>query len=143
MKKTWCHNSILGITVDEMVMLDFDNTTFRTVRYWSRRAMNCYKLGGFLILKSSEGCYHVVFNRGVSWSENMRIIAWITLQAHNKDLQRWQLMQCIKQSSTLRISPKGDKLSPRIVYREGKQDDQIEDYLEYRKLIKKIIKKLS
>jgi len=48
-----------------------------------------------------------------------------------------------KQSISLRISPKGDKPSPRIVYRKGKQDHQIKNYLEYRNLIKKIMKKLE
>ena len=60
-----------------MVALDFDDTTFKTVRYWARRAMNWHKLGGFIILKSSEGNYHMVFNRTVDWTENMKIIAWV------------------------------------------------------------------
>ena len=42
---------------------------------------------------------------------------------------------------TLRISPKGDKPSPRIVYREGRQDNQIKSYLEHRRIIKDIVKK--
>ncbi|MEX2739273.1 MAG: hypothetical protein Q6356_009430, partial [Candidatus Wukongarchaeota archaeon] len=55
---------------------------------------------------------------------------------------KWLLMQCIKQSSTLRISSKGEKPSPRIVFRSGKQDQQISNYLKMCTLTKKIIKKL-
>ena len=69
------HNFILGFTDTETVMLDFDNTTFKTVRYWARRAMRWFDLSGFLILKSSEGCYHTIINRPVSWSENMKVMA--------------------------------------------------------------------
>jgi hypothetical protein len=52
-------------------------------------------------------------------------------------------MQCIKGFSTLRISPKGDKPSPRIVGREGNQNEQINRFLEERKKLKKIVKELS
>ena len=124
-------------------MLDFDDASFRTVRFWARRAMNWFKLWGFLILKSSERCYHVVFDRPVSWSENMHVVAWVALHSHNRGLNTWHKMQCIKEASTLRVSPKGEKPSPRIVYREGEQDRQIRKYLEYRKLIKGIMKRLS
>ena len=143
MSPTWSHNSILGFTDTETLMLDFDNTTFKTVRYWARRAMNWFKLGGFIILKSSERNYHIVFSRSVSWSENMKIVAWVALQSQKRNLQRWLLMQCIKQSSTLRVSPKGVKPSPRIVYREGKKDKQIAGFLRYRRKIKDIIKSMS
>ena len=39
-------------------------------------------------------------------------------------------MQCIKQSSTLRVSRKGDKPSPRIVYREGESPETVLEELE-------------
>ena len=142
MKKKWSHNSILGFTDNETVMLDFDDTTFRTVQYWARRAMKWFKLGGFIILKSSEDCYHVIFDRPVSWSENMKIVAWTALLSHKQKLQRWHLMQCIKESSTLRVSPKMSKPSPRIVYREGIDDNQIVDFLRYRRKIKNIMRKI-
>ena len=50
-------------------------------------------------------------------------------------------MQCIKGSSTLRVAPKGDKPSPRVAYRYGKQDKQIKEFLLCRKGIKRIMKK--
>ena len=134
---------ILGYTDTETVMLDFDHMPLENVKYWAKRTMRYFKLGGFLILESSENCYHVVFNRMVMWSENMSIVASVTLLSHNRGLRRWQLMQCRKQSSTLRVSPKGSKPSPRIVYREGSEDKQIVGFLRYRRMIKDIMKKIS
>ena len=133
----WNHNSILGFTDDETVMLDFDDTTFKTVKYWSQVAMKHFGLGGFLILKSSENHYHVVFNRRVDWAENMSVVAWVSLQSNNQNMLRYLRMQCIKKASTLRVGPKGEKPSPRIVYREGDEDAQINEYLETRKFLKK------
>lgn len=52
-------------------------------------------------------------------------------------------MQYRKGLSTLRTSYKGDKNSPRIVYRYGKQNGQINDFLHYRKLIKNILNKIA
>lgn len=136
-------SSCLRYTDIETVMLDFDNTSLKTVRYWAFRAMRWFKLEGFLILRSSENNYHVVFNRRVSWSENVKIMAWISLLSNNPMLQKWHLMQCIKEGSTLRISSKGDKPSPRIVFRYGKEDKQIGKFLHHRKLVKKIVCKLN
>ena len=137
---TWNHSPLIGFTDDETVMLDFDDTHFRDVRYWARRVAHFFDLGGFLILKSSENNYHVVFNRRVDWSENMSIVAWVSLYSDSDSMRKWFLMQCIKGASTLRVGPKGKKHSPRIVYREGKQDVQIEGFLMTRKLMKKIMR---
>jgi len=134
---------IFGLSDDEAVMVDFDNVSFKTIKYWAFRTMKFHKLEGFIILRSSKGCYHVVFNRSVDWSENMRIVAWIALLSNNKGLQKYHLLQCIKESSTLRMSTKKQKPSPRIVYRYGKQNTQIRCFLQYRKLIKNIIKKIA
>jgi hypothetical protein len=127
---------ILGISDVETVMLDFDDTDFEKVKYWALRTMKWFRLGGFLVLKSSEKHYHVVFNREVSWSENMRIVAWVALQSRNQGLLKWFLMQCIKESSTLRISTKRQKPSPRIVFRYSKEDHQIKHFLKDRDLIR-------
>jgi hypothetical protein len=134
---------IIGFTDTETVMLDFDNVPFKTVKYWAFRTLKWFKLEGFIILKSSENNYHVVFNRPVSWSENMRVVAWVSLLSGNPMLEKWFIMQCIKEGSTLRVSPKRNKPSPRIVYKYGKQDKQIEEFLTYRKLVKSIIRKFK
>jgi len=50
-------------------------------------------------------------------------------------------MQCIKKASTLRVGPKGEKMTPRIVYREGLEDGQIAGFIAHRNLIKRIMNK--
>ena len=79
----------------------------------------------------------MVFNRRVDWAENMSIVAWVSLQSNNQNMLRYLRMQCIKKASTLRVGPKGEKPSPRIVYREGNEDTQIKEYLETRNFLKK------
>lgn len=156
LKGKWNHRTpkvsynlpILGITDDETVMLDFDNTSFKWVKYWALRACRWFKLNGFIILKSSKNCYHVVFDRKVSWRKNMHIVAWVCLLSKHRKLTRWFIMQCIKEKgSTLRVSPKSGnpnpKPSPRVVYRYGKQDGQIREFLNYRKMLKNIINKME
>ncbi|MCW3976828.1 MAG: hypothetical protein NWE77_02725 [Candidatus Bathyarchaeota archaeon] len=139
----WNRHFVLGFTDEETVMLDFDNTPLKTVRYWASRALKWFKLEGFIILRSSLNNYHVIFNRKVSWQENMHIVAWVSLLSNNPMLQKWFLMQCIKEGSTLRVSPKRGKASPRIVFRFGREDNQIESFLRYRELTKNILRKLK
>ncbi len=130
---------LLGYSDTETVKLDLDGVSFRTAKHWALKSMKQFKLGGLIILKSSERCYHVVFDRRVSWAENMHVVAWVSLLSKNRGILRWLPMQCIKESSTLRVSPKKDKPSPRVVYRYGKQYGQIRSFLEYRQKIKSII----
>ena len=138
---------IMGFSDTETVKLDFDRTPFRVVKRWALRTMKWHKLKGFLILKSSKCCYHVLFDRPVSWDRNVKIMAWVSLLSHNRLLEKWFVMQCIKECSTLRVSPKcskrGVKGSPRIVFRYGCQENEIKRFLWYRKLIKKFVRKLG
>jgi len=105
---------IIGYSDAETVKLDFDNINFKDVKYWSRRIVKWFKLEGFVILRSSKNNYHVVFNRPVSWSKNMHVVSWASLVSNNKGLLKWFQMQCIKESSTLRVSTKGEKHSPKL-----------------------------
>ena len=114
-------NNVFGITETDTVMLDFDDTPFKTVKDWAKRTCVWYKLKGFIILKSSENCYHVVFDRKVSWRQFARVVAWVCLLSKHEALKKWFLMQMIKKGSTLRVSNKKDKPSPRIVFRYGSQ----------------------
>lgn len=139
----WDRHFVLGFTDQETVMLDFDSSSFKTVKYWAFRAVKWFKLEGYIILRSSLNNYHVVFNRKVSWIENMRIVAWVALQCNNPMVEKWFLMQCIKEGSTLRVSPKRGKGSPRIVFRHGKENGQIEGFLRFRKSMKNMIRKLK
>ena len=113
---------MLGYTDKSTVKLDLDDASFKFVKYWALRTMKWFKLRGFIILKSSKNHYHVLFDRPVIWKKNTHIMAWVCLESKNEGLKRWFLMQCIKESSTLRISSKGDKLAPRIVMSYGKRN---------------------
>lgn len=124
---------IIGYTDPSIVMLDFDNMGLEEVRYWASRICKEHKLGGFLIIRSSKRNHHIVFNRAVSWDENVSIVASLCLELKHENLTKWFLLQCIKKEPTLRISVKGRKPSPKIVYRYGKGDGQIKEYLRYRK----------
>lgn len=83
-----------------------------------------------------------MFNLSVNWSENMRAVAWVAYLSGNEGLQRWHRMQCIKMKSTLRVGPKNEKLSPRIVIRVGDQDEQIKEFIKLRNGVINILKNL-
>lgn len=72
----------------------------------------------------------------------MRIVAWVALLSNNPMLQKCTLMQCIKEGSTLRISPKKDKPSPRIVFKCGSLDGQVKEFLNFRKQVKDIMRNM-
>jgi hypothetical protein len=114
-------------------MLDLDNMGLEEVRYWAYWACKKYKLRGFYILRSSTRNYHIIFNRAVSWAENASIVASLCLELKRESLTKWFLLQCIKGAPTLRTSIKGKKPQPRIVYRYGKQNGKIKEYLQDRK----------
>ena len=137
MTKKSSRKPILGYTDRATVKLDFDGEQFRKVKYWADRAMRHFRLRGYVILKSSRDHYHVVFNKTVSWEKNCRVMAWVAVLSKNVGLRKWVLMQFIKDASTLRISSKADKTSPRIVFSEGKQDREIATFKRWRRLIKK------
>lgn len=97
---------------------------------------------GFIVFRSSKDCYHVVFNRKASsWEENTIVMSSLAIISKNIDVMRYALMQVRKGSSTLRIGRKGEKGSPRVVYREGKQNGQIRKFLLNRRFIKESMKK--
>jgi hypothetical protein len=134
---------ILGYSDTSTVKLDFDDASFKTVKYWALRANGWFRLRGFVILKSSKNHYHVVFDRSVTWERNMHVLAWVVLESKNAKLIRYLTMQCIKESSTLRISPKKEKTCPRIVFRYGKQNQEIRKFQLWRILIKKVGKQYN
>jgi hypothetical protein len=131
-------NPVLGFSDSETVKLDLDKVTFAFAKKWALRAMKHFRLRGFLILRSSRNCYHVLFDRRVSWRRNIAITAWVVLLSHNKGLLEWFVTQCIKGCSTLRVSSKKEKPPPIIVFRFGKQNENIQDFLKYREIMKKI-----
>jgi len=137
------YRPFVGITDDETVMLDLDNCTFKQAQALGLRIMQWHKLGGLALLRSSKGHYHLIFDRRVDWSENIKVVAWAALVSHNAGLNKWLIMQCIKQASTLRIQPKRNKPAPRLVYKYGSQQQQIKAFLEFRTMVRKIVKQIG
>jgi len=68
----------------------------------------------------------------------MHIVSWIAQQSKSRKVSVFALMQCIKESSTLRLGSKGDKPFPRVVFRFGKQDGEIRSYLKFRGTVRRI-----
>jgi hypothetical protein len=134
---------ILGFTHREIVMLDLDDTSFKSAKYWALKDMKRFNLGGFVILRSSKSHYHLVFDRYVSREDNLSVIAWVAVLSGKYELLKYLAMQCIKKSSTLRVGMKGDKPSPRVVYRHGNQSHAVKEFLRERQLIKRIGKVVS
>ena len=106
-----------------------------------------FKLEGFIILRSStkkylvkrkanvlhrflKCSYHVIFNRPVRWDLNVRIMNWVALESKNIGLQNYARMQCIKRTSTVRISGKVNKPIPKIVFRYGKLTGRSRSFLK-------------
>jgi hypothetical protein len=124
-------------------MLDFDNVGLEEIKYWAFEVMKKAELCGYVILESSYRHYHVVFDRKVSWAENMSIIAWLCLELKHEEFTKWFLLQCIKKELTLRVSSKGEKPPPKLIYRRGNQNGRIRKYLQYRSKIKGFMRKVS
>jgi len=138
----------------DTVRLDFDNTPLKKVKFWGFMVCKYFHLEGFVILCSSvkkhvvkirnqivysysEVSYLVIFNRKVKWNLNVKIMDWVARLSEIQSLMYYVLMQGIKRSSTVRCGSKGKKPSPKVVFCFGKQDGQIEQFLETRNLIKK------
>jgi hypothetical protein len=66
--------------------------------------------------------------------KNTHAVAWVALESRNPKLQRYLAMQCIKESSTLRVSSKREKPSPRVVLHFGRQSGEIKNFLKMRRL---------
>jgi hypothetical protein len=131
------------MTDKETVKLDFDDTPLDIVKYWAFRTMKWFKLQGFAIFRSSKKSHHVIFNCKVTWKKNMHIMSWVAVESQNPKLKDYVLMQGIKESSTLRVSPKNEKSSPRAVCRYGKQDGQIKGFMNFRRMIKRLMKRYN
>lgn len=154
-------NVVIGNWDTKTVMLDFDNTSIGEVKLWCFRLLSWFNLDGFIILQSSKrtlkardkktgkvifshriGSYLAVFNRKVTWKENVSIMNWMALESGNVGLQNYVRMQCIKGSSTLRLSHKGKKPSPKVVFQFGNQDKRIAEFLDTKLFVENLEKKV-
>lgn len=128
---------ILGYTTAKAAVLDLDNTTLANAKEIAQGLTGRFNLEGFLVLRSSRKNYHVVFNKPLSWRIALQVIF-----AAGPCRKRWQghfswaELQAIKGAATLRIGPKGRKRPPRPVFKAGKQDKEIKDYLSLRNALK-------
>ena len=93
------------------------------------------KQKGRIFYRFKKGSYLVIFNRPVDWSKNVHVMNWVSLESGNENLQKYVRMQCIKETSTVRISAKGKKPIPKIVFRCGLQDKQVKKFLDNRKFV--------
>ncbi|MEM2108001.1 MAG: hypothetical protein QXL10_01795 [Candidatus Bathyarchaeia archaeon] len=139
---------VLGFSCKYAVMADLDNTPFSLVKQIAECAVKRFRLGGFLILKSSAKHYHLVFDKPCTWNKVVKVISWIAIMSGRSAAWKYVCMQGIKGYCTLRVSPKplspqGVKPSPRIVYRHGTQDSMTKAYLEVRSQASKISRSLN
>jgi len=152
------HNPFRGIVLGDfhsyIVKVELDNKDLKFAKRIGHILNKRYDLDGFRIFQSSTithrienadysktvlryrtANYHIIFNRKVSAMENHSIIAWLCMYLKDENLTKWFLMQCIKQTTTLRIGFKGNKKPPKEVYRFGNQDKMIAEFLDNRQFI--------
>lgn len=133
-------NVVIGYTSRITPMVDIDSQSLKKVKWVSMLAMKHFKLEGFIILNSSKYNYHVVFNKPLKFEDCLRVAGWIGIMLNNPHIWKWVSMQAIKQSMTLRISPK--KLSkkkvkkrPEVAFEYGRKDKCISKYLNVYKWV--------
>lgn len=142
------YHVMFGDWDENTVRIDFDHTPLNEVKFHAFNASEEFGLDGFLILKSSEKTfhvrdrttgktlfthkvsnYHLVFDRPVSWKDNVRIMNWIAEQCKNESLTRYVNEQLNKKTSTLRLT------DTKIVFQYGSQNSKIKKFLENRQFI--------
>lgn len=154
-KNRFVRNVVLGDWDRNIVKVELDKKYFlRQVKAIAEMLMKRYFLEGYVILLSSNSTervwdkdyekivfkrkianYHIVFDKLVSWSKFISILAWLSLRLKDPDFDLWFKMQCVKQTCTLRHSGKGKKKRPKIVYCFGRQEKGIKMFLANRRFI--------
>ena len=114
----------VGFVTTRGVLLDLDNMTFKKAKWIAETLLKTYKLQGYLLVKSSQKSYHVVFNRYLSWKKTTEILF------SRYECVRYAVQQVQNGHLTLRISPKNGRNKPKILVTTGKTDKLIKDYLE-------------
>lgn len=125
MAKEWVSTGYcIGFMTDRGLVLDLDNMKYRKALAVATDLCQKHRLEGFLLIRSSPKNYHAVFNRYLSW----RTITKILFSRY--ECVRYGVFQMMQGKLTLRVSEKNGKNKPKIVYRVGKEDKLIKDYLE-------------
>jgi hypothetical protein len=129
------HKFVWGYTSITTPMLDLDNCAYRQALHWARTLDKRFNLKGFIIMRSSAKNYHVIFDRRMPWRDVLRVIFSCPLcRRRSRGRLSWAELQAIKGAATLRISNKGRKGPPKIVYRYGSQSHEIKRYFRVRDL---------
>lgn len=115
---------VIGFTTDKGIIIDLDNMTYKKAKYIADTLLKKHKLEGFLLIKSSEKSYHVVFNKYLSWKKITKILFSLY------ECIRYAVFQMKEGCLTLRISRKNGENKPKILVKVGKTDKLIKDYLE-------------
>ena len=114
----------VGFNTERGLLLDLDNMKYKKAKWIAETLMKNYKLEGFLLIKSSNKNYHVVFNKYLSWKTITKILF------SRYESIRYAVFQMKEGQLTLRISKKNGKDKPKILLKVGKTDKLIKDYLE-------------
>jgi len=115
---------VIGFMTNKGVVLDLDNMTYRSAKRLTVNLCRKYKLEGYLLIRSSEKSYHVVFNRYLSWRKITEIVF------SQYEVLRWAVMQMRYSALTIRVSKKNGENKPKILLKVGKQDKLIKEYME-------------
>ena len=131
LKREEMYNEIcVGFVSNRGVMLDLDHTTLNSSKRLAEALCKRYRLEGYIIVRSSPKNYHIVFNRkNISWRKTMHIIFSIVKAIS------WSCHQAFHGNMTLRISCKNGCF-PEVVYRKGKRDKLVKEYLETLRMLK-------
>ena len=121
----------IGFNTHRGLMLDLDNMKYKKALRIAESLLKRHKLEGFLLIRSSSKNYHVVFNRYLSW----RTITKILFSLY--ECVRWAVFQMKEGQLTLRISKKNGREKPKILFKVGKTDKVIKDYLEVYEVFKR------
>jgi FMN phosphatase YigB (HAD superfamily) len=128
---------VCGFTTIKGLLLDLDNTTLKESSAIAEFYCKRFRLKGYLIARSSENNYHVVFNRYLTWKKTLEYLFKIVWRYHYHEhgmkpsLTYWAILQACKGSETLRISKKNHKAVPKVVRCYGETDKLCRDYMEY------------
>jgi hypothetical protein len=102
-----------------------------------------HKLKGCAVLKSNKDYYHVIFDRPVDWAENMRVIDWTAIISHNDGYVSGLQCNASNVRQLYEFSERDLNRRQRVIYNHGSQKWQIEQYFEFQKMVKNLVKKVS
>jgi hypothetical protein len=134
-------SSIMAYSNRDTVMLDLDDVDLEKAKAICDDLLDTYSLGNYCIAESSPGSHHAVFDRRVDWCEKLSYVAHVLLKNDLPKLNAWLLNHIRKGYMDLRVTPKGGKTTPKIVYRKGSKGNRIQHCENHRAWIEDLIMK--